>query len=84
MAQLLSSPDTNAQLGAAAFFGYYSLFADKNGNLAEANLTIGPFAMADTRAYTPRSGSSLTPAQYAEFWKTWWSQNKSSLGFTAP
>jgi len=84
MAQLLSSPDTDAQRRAAAFFGYYSLFADKSGNIADANLTIGPFATADTRAYTPRSNSSLSAAQYAEFWKTWWFQNKSSLGFSAP
>jgi HEAT repeat protein len=81
MAQLLSSPDTNAQLAAAAFFGYYSLFADKNGNIGDANLAVGPFATADTQAYTPRSNSPLTAAQVAEFWKTWWSQNKFSLGF---
>ncbi|HUA87163.1 MAG TPA: hypothetical protein VMB85_25075, partial [Bryobacteraceae bacterium] len=81
MAQLLSSTDTGAQLGAAAFFGFYTMFADKHGNIVSANLAIGPFATADTRAYTPSGISPLSATQYVEFWKTWWSQNKSSLGF---
>ena len=33
----------------------------------------------ETRAYYP--GQSKTTAQYVEFWKTWWIQNRANLGF---
>ncbi|HEX5432058.1 MAG TPA: hypothetical protein VFW83_08835 [Bryobacteraceae bacterium] len=83
VAELLDSQDPQAQLRAASFFGFYSLFADAKGDVVQGNLVKGPFATADTRQYTPRSGSSLTPSQYASFWKTWWLQNSSRLGFAA-
>ncbi|HEX5430973.1 MAG TPA: hypothetical protein VFW83_03340 [Bryobacteraceae bacterium] len=83
MAELLDSKDPNAQLLAATFFGTYSLFADANGNFPDSG-PVGPFATADTRQFTPQSNSGVTPAMYAEFWKTWWTQNYARLGFSAP
>ena len=86
MITLLDSTDPEAQLRAASFCGFYALFADARGNLnlAQTGSIIGPFANSETKAYTPRSASSLVSAQYVQFWKMWWSQNKSTLGFTTP
>jgi hypothetical protein len=76
MALLLDSKDPNGQLRAARFFADFARFADENG--------IGPFATAATRPFNPSTGSGITPAQYAQFWKTWWAQNYAKMGFTAP
>jgi len=86
MITLLDSTDPEAQLRAASFCGFYALFADARGNLnlAQTGPIIGPFANSETKAYTPRSDSSLGSAQYVQFWKMWWSDNKSKLGFTTP
>ncbi len=79
MIALLDSKDPTAQLRAAQFLGYYTLFADKNGNITGSGI-IGPFGTADTRQFTPRKDSTLTPGQYAGFWKVWWIQNKAAIG----
>jgi hypothetical protein len=45
-----------------------------------------PAAMAtdETHRHTPGTvGPPITTGQYVEFWKTWWSQNRASLGFAA-
>ena len=84
MAELLDSQDPQAQLGAASYFGTFSLLANTQGEISSSAPIIGPFATADTRAFTPRAGSATTPAQYVAFWKTWWSQNQAQLGFPAP
>jgi hypothetical protein len=45
-----------------------------------------PRAMADeeTHRFSPGSvGPPITTAQYVEFWKAWWTQNRAALGFTA-
>jgi len=80
MAELLDSPDPDTQLRAAAYFGYFSLFADNTGALPGTG-AAGTFATSNTRQFTPSKESALTPAQYAEFWKLWWSQNRTTLGF---
>lgn len=83
MAKLLDSHDPQAQLLAATYFGTYSLFANANGDFPDSGPN-GPFATADTWQFRPRRDSGLSPAQYAQFWKTWWSANYLKLGFTAP
>jgi len=80
MILLLDSTDANTQIRAARFLGYFALFADATGNIPGTGIT-GPFASADTRQYTPANGSTLTPAQYAGYWKVWWAQNKAALGY---
>ena len=80
MVGLLDSKDPNAQIRAASFMGYYSLFADKNGNITGSGIK-GPFVTADTQQFTPSNVSTLTAAQYAGFWKVWWTQNQAKLGF---
>lgn len=80
MVSLLDSKDPNAQLAAALFFGNFALFADEAGNMPNTGI-VGPFATEDTRQYTPTNNSTLTPAQYAGFWKVWWVQNKAMLGY---
>ena len=80
MAELLDSKDPQAQLRAASFFGLFTLFADKHGNMPEGG-PRGPFCTPQTRAYMPRRDSTLTPAEYAEFWKGWWSDNQGALDF---
>ena len=84
MAELLDSKDPQAQLAAASFFGVFSLLANQQGEMSSSAPIIGPFATADTRAFTPRAGSTTTTAQYVAFWKTWWSQNQAQLGFPPP
>ena len=45
-----------------------------------------PAAMAtdETHRYTPGTvGPPITTGQYAQFWKTWWTQNRASLGFAS-
>ena len=83
MVSLLDSKDPNAQLRAAGFLGYFALFADAAGNIPGTGIA-GPFGTADTRQFTPRQEATTTPAQYAQFWKVWWSQNYAKLGFPAP
>ena len=83
MVSLLDSKDLNAQMRAAGFLGYYTLFAEGDGNIRGSGIA-GPFATADTRQFTPREEVTTTAAQYAQFWKVWWSQNYSKLGFAAP
>ncbi len=80
MAELLDSKDPQAQLRSASFFGLFTLFADKDGNMPEGG-PRGPLCTAQTRAYMPRQDSTLTPAEYVEFWKGWWAQNRVVLGF---
>jgi hypothetical protein len=80
MAALLNATDPEAQLRAAAYFGRFALFADAKGQVNGDNL-IGPWATSETRQFTPRNDSGITPAQYAQFWQGWWTQNKKALGF---
>lgn len=80
MASLLDSSDPEAQLRAAAYFARFTLFADASGQVKEDHL-IGPWATQQTRQFTPRNDSGITPAQYAQYWQGWWSQNKHAFGF---
>lgn len=80
---LLDSKDPKAQLRAAGFLAYFTLFAGADGNIAGTGVA-GPFATADTRQFTPTQESTTTPAQYAQFWKIWWAQNYMRFGFAAP
>ena len=83
MADLLDSKDPDAQLAVAAFLGFFTLFADAQGE-TYADSPLGPFATAQTRAITPRAGSSMTASEYAGSWKVWWSEHRAQLGFPAP
>jgi hypothetical protein len=83
MLMLLDSKDPDTQLRAARFLGYFTLFADENGSLPGTGVK-GPLATADTQQFTPTKGSAITAAQYAQFWKVWWSQNYAKLGFSTP
>jgi len=83
MVSLLDSKDPNAQLRAAGFLGYFTLFAGADGNIAGTGV-MGPFATANTRQFTPSQEATTTPAQYAQFWKVWWAQNYMKFGFTTP
>jgi len=80
MVTILDSQDPQAQLRAAAFLGIYALFADAQGNLSGGS-PAGPFATSQTRQYTPSANSGLTPAAYANYWKSWWAANQAALGF---
>jgi hypothetical protein len=82
MAILLDSSDPQAQLRASWFFAYFTIFADKNGNIPGTGM-VGPFDSPTTHNQMPRAASGETPAQYAQFWKGWWSQNSAKLGFAA-
>ena len=86
MISLLDSPEEEAVLRAATFCGFYALFADTKGNLnlAQNGSLTGPWSNTETKAHTPSSRSPLTSAQYAQFWKAWWSQNRQALGFVEP
>jgi hypothetical protein len=83
LAQLLDSPDPQAQLRAASFFADYALFADAAGNRSTTQVA-GPFDSVEVRAYAPRQGSGISPVEYAQFWKGWWTANRTALGFRAP
>jgi hypothetical protein len=72
MALLLDSRDPEAQLRAAAFFAYFAKFG---GNPA------GAFDSPAVDRQMPGKNSTETPAEYAQFWKAWWTGNKESLGF---
>lgn len=80
MRLLLDSKDPNAQLRAARFFGYFTLFAQTDGSIPRTGV-VGPLATAETRNFTPRRDAAITPLQYAEFWKSWWTDNKARFGF---
>jgi hypothetical protein len=80
MAQLFDSSDPTAQLRADWFFGYYTLFADAHG-VIPGTQEIGPLASAATRSHMPRANSDITTEQYTAFWKQWWSEHRTALGF---
>jgi hypothetical protein len=84
MVELLDSPDRNARLRAARFFGEYTLFADAKGDMPNPNnlRPVGPWANSATRLHIPSSSSPMTADEYASFWKTWWNQNRAKIGFT--
>jgi hypothetical protein len=79
MAELLNSSDPTAQLRAASFFSLFTLFADSSGNVSGGG-PMGPFATDQTRQYTPRANSGITPQQYSAFWQQWWAQNHNVFG----
>jgi hypothetical protein len=83
MAEELDSKDPKAQLGAASYFGVFTLLANAQGEILPS-APIGPFATPDTRAYTPRAEKPTTPSEYAQFWKAWWAGHRAHLGFPAP
>ncbi len=83
MAEMLDSQDPQAQLRAASFFANFAMFADANGNIPGTQVS-GPFDSVAGRANTPKRGSAETPAEYAQFWKAWWSTNRAALGFPTP
>jgi hypothetical protein len=76
MAELLNSSDPAAQLRAASFFGLFTLFADSSGTVSGGG-PMGPFGTDQTRQYTPRKNSGITPRQYSAFWQQWWAENHS-------
>jgi hypothetical protein len=79
MAELLNSSDPAAQLRAASFFGLFTLFADSSGTVSGGG-PMGPFATDQTRQYTPRKNSGITPHEYSAFWQQWWAQNHNVFG----
>ena len=84
MIELLDSPDKNARLRAARFFGEYTLFADAKGNMPAPNRTptIGPWWNSATELHMLGNDPSMTADEYASFWKAWWIQNRAKIGFT--
>ncbi len=84
MVELLDSPDKNARLRAARFFGEYTLFADAKGDMPAPNRTptIGPWWNSATELHMLGNDPSMTADEYASFWKAWWIQNRAKIGFT--
>jgi hypothetical protein len=80
MAELLDSKDPAVLTGVASYFGVFTLLANSTGEILP-DAPDGPFANEQTRWYTPRQDRAVTPSQYADFWKVWWSQNRAQLGF---
>ena len=80
MALLLDSHDPQAQLRAAWFFSYFATFADKSGNISASNMA-GPFDSPTVHQQMPSKNSAETPAEYAQFWRSWWATHKESFGF---
>jgi len=80
MAWLLDSKDPAVLTGVASYFGVFTLLANSTGEILP-DAPDGPFANEETRWYTPRQDRAVTPSQYADFWKVWWSQNRVQLGF---
>jgi hypothetical protein len=80
MALLLDSHDPKAQLRASWFFSYFATFTDKNGKISGSGMG-GPFDSPAVRQQMPSNRSQETPAEYAQFWRSWWSTNKGSFGF---
>jgi hypothetical protein len=86
MVSLLDSEISGAVLVAARFLSDYTLFADAKGAIpvlgpGEGRIK-GPWATPATRAFSPGAQSSLTPHDYAFFWKAWWVEYRVKLGFT--
>lgn len=86
MVSLLDSENSGAVLVAARFLSDYTLFADAQGAIpvlgpGEGRIK-GPWATPATRAFSAGAQSSLTPQDYASFWKAWWADNRVKLGFT--
>jgi hypothetical protein len=80
MANLLDSQDPLAQVRATGFFGSFALFADADGNIPGSGV-VGPYATSATRQFTPRSADSpQATAAAVQFWKVWWSENRSRFG----
>jgi hypothetical protein len=79
MAELLNSSDPTAQLRAASFFGLFTLFADSTGTVSGGG-PMGPFASDETRLYTPRKNSGISPQQYSQFWLRWWAEHRTLVG----
>jgi hypothetical protein len=80
MALLLDSRDPQAQLRASWFFGYFAIFADKQGNISGTGMA-GPFDSPTVHQRMPRRDSVEAPLQYAQFWKVWWARNRGTFGF---
>jgi hypothetical protein len=66
MALLLDSHDPQAQLRAARFFSYFAMSMDEKSSAARQEM--------------PSQNSAETPAQYAQFWRSWWAATKADLG----
>ncbi len=84
MVELLDSQDPTAQLHAARFLSEYALFADANGNIPASSgpgRVAGPWGTDVTQAHMPSRDSIMTAQDYAAFWKRWWAENKTKLGF---
>lgn len=84
MALLLESSDPLAQNTSAWFFHFYTALAGPDGNINRSGDGKHPFWTEDTRRYAPRRDSGITTAEYASFWKSWWAQHGTELGFSAP
>jgi hypothetical protein len=82
MAELLDSKDPEAQRRASLFFGRVAAHTNANGEFS-LGAPPGPFWTAQAQQYSPRPGSALTPADYAAFWKSWWTEHRAMLGFPA-
>lgn len=82
MADLLDSKDPAAKLAAASFFGVFTLLADAQGEIRDS-APIGPYATEQTRAFTPKAGTSIAASDYARWWKIWWSANHDRLALPA-
>jgi hypothetical protein len=87
LVELLDSQDPTAQLHAAHFLSEYALFADANGNIPAPTgpgHVAGPWGTEATQAHMPSRDSTMTAQEYAAFWKSWWAENKTKLGFPGP
>jgi hypothetical protein len=87
MVELLDSQDPTAQLHAAHFLSEYALFADANGNIPVSTgpgRVAGPWGTDATQAHMPSRDSPMTAQEYTAFWKWWWAENKTKLGFPGP
>jgi len=77
MANLLDSKNEQAKLRAASYFARFAMFADEDGNLRPGH--AGPFMSQSVQANAPRNDSGISADQYAQYWKSWWTQHRTLL-----
>jgi hypothetical protein len=78
---LLDSPDPLAQSTAAWYFGFYAALAGPDGNINRSGDGQHPFWSEGARQHTPKRSSTSTVAEQVSFWKAWWAENRTKLGF---
>jgi hypothetical protein len=81
MIDFLDSNDPQVQLGACWFLAFYANRAGADGNPNRSGDGSYPFSSEETRRYMPVQDTDIPTEVYVSFWKSWWSQNQSKLGF---